>query len=436
MLYILLYIKVILLWLGGLKMSKLIVHRVFFDTNMFLLSSISKGIIYSDKLQKMLLVDKPFLRDTSLFLQKIKNGEKIKYANNNALICTLLDKGIIFKKKTDFLTRCDDVKTQMLDKSNMNNYTTVYLHLTQRCNLNCSYCYNKENLNAKKELSKEQWFEIALMLHKINVKKIILTGGEVFLRTDIEDIVNYFYKQEYNIEILTNGTLLDKHYDILQYVNKIIISLDGISDNDNKLRINSDKYNILKNLEMIPTAYKEKVFIRSVLTTNNENSINNTKKYIEEQLGLKFIINDLVPCSKKDFLLLSNKYLDFQSKSINKIEFSFCSACSNTLAIDSNGDLYPCQSLVKKDLLITNVFNENWIEKLTKSKICKKFLSVRTHYPRQCRKCCFKFICGGGCRAIAKNLYGKIKACNADMCDRYKHIISSNLLKLVEKYEQ
>lgn len=60
-------------------MSKLIVHRVFFDTNMFLLSSISKGIIYSDKLQKMLLVDKPFLRDTSLFLQKIKNGEKIKY---------------------------------------------------------------------------------------------------------------------------------------------------------------------------------------------------------------------------------------------------------------------------------------------------------------------------------------------------------------------
>ena len=39
-------------------------------------------------------------------------------------------------------------------------------------------------------------------------------------------------------------------------------------------------------------------------------------------------------------------------------------------------------------------------------------------------------------RAIAKNLYGKIKACNADMCDRYKHIISSNLLKLVEKYEQ
>ena len=151
---------------------------------------------------------------------------------------------------------------------------------------------------------------------------------------------------------------------------------------------------------------------------------------------VKFIINDLVPCSKKDFLLLSNKYLDFQSKSINKIEFSFCSACSNTLAIDSNGDLYPCQSLVKKDLLITNVFNENWIEKLTKSKICKKFLSVRTHYPRQCRKCCFKFICGGGCRAIAKNLYGKIKACNADMCDRYKHIISSNLLKLVEKYEQ
>lgn len=324
----------------------------------------------------------------------------------------------------------------MLDKSNMNNYTTVYLHLTQRCNLKCSYCYNKENLNAKKELSKEQWYEIALMLHKINVKKIILTGGEVFLRTDIEDIVNYFYKQEYNIEILTNGTLLDKHYDILQYVNKIIISLDGINDNDNKLRINSDKYNILKNLEMIPTAYKEKVFIRSVLTTNNENSINNTKKYIEEQLGLNFIINDLVPCSKKDFLLLSNKYLDFQSKSINKIEFSFCSACSNTLAIDSNGDLYPCQSLVKKDLLITNVFNENWIEKLTKSKICKKFLSVRTHYPRQCRKCCFKFICGGGCRAIAKNLYGKIKACNADMCDRYKHIISSNLLKLVEKYEQ
>ncbi|HHU6750022.1 TPA: radical SAM protein [Staphylococcus pseudintermedius] len=54
---------------------------------------------------------------------------------------------------------------------------TVYFHVTQRCNLKCSYCYNKDNLNKDDMLKTDTVKSIIDKLVKINVKHINFTGG-------------------------------------------------------------------------------------------------------------------------------------------------------------------------------------------------------------------------------------------------------------------
>lgn len=60
----------------------------------------------------------------------------------------------------------------------------AYLHLTQRCNLNCLYCYNKNNLGKNEEISTEQWKMIISELKNRGFDYIVFTGGEVTLRND------------------------------------------------------------------------------------------------------------------------------------------------------------------------------------------------------------------------------------------------------------
>lgn len=56
------------------------------------------------------------------------------------------------------------------------NINTVYFHVTQRCNLNCTYCYNKKNLNLSKELDTKNIIKILNKLKKINVEVVNFTG--------------------------------------------------------------------------------------------------------------------------------------------------------------------------------------------------------------------------------------------------------------------
>lgn len=62
------------------------------------------------------------------------------------------------------------------------------MRVTEYCNLKCSYCYmNSINNNYNFE-SLTTILEVINSLNEINIDKLIITGGEPFLRPDIFDI--------------------------------------------------------------------------------------------------------------------------------------------------------------------------------------------------------------------------------------------------------
>ena len=95
----------------------------------------------------------------------------------------------------------------------------IQLHLTENCNLSCRHCYqegrktNEMSLSEIKDAINEisdtinEWsetYDIAF-LRSFNV-----TGGEPLLFKDLFEILNEIRKKDFEIYLLTNGTLIDK----------------------------------------------------------------------------------------------------------------------------------------------------------------------------------------------------------------------------------
>ncbi len=109
----------------------------------------------------------------------------------------------------------------------------LQIQTTNRCNLNCDYCFVNSN-TYNKELSIE---EIKEAINIIKPTRVIhLTGGEPFLRyDDIVELAHYAWTKVPVIVINTNGTI--HNTDLTKIIPpegcqcNLLVSLDGFKDN-------------------------------------------------------------------------------------------------------------------------------------------------------------------------------------------------------------
>ena len=98
----------------------------------------------------------------------------------------------------------------------------IYLNLSDRCNLRCQHCWlSPETIPCFPETSAKYGSEkgslsVSIMREVIGQAKplglhtVKLTGGEPFLRSDVIDFVSLFHGEGLNVDIETNGTLVDR----------------------------------------------------------------------------------------------------------------------------------------------------------------------------------------------------------------------------------
>ena len=108
----------------------------------------------------------------------------------------------------------------------------------------------------------------------------------------------------------------------------------------------------------------------------------------------------------------------FASSDFNQMLEGYCFSrncglgCSE-LAINYDGNVYPCASLMKDDFLLGN------IKEMSFSNLYAKSYSIYSECTvdnmNQCKECDERYICGGGCRALAyaysKNILGENPHC-------------------------
>lgn len=101
----------------------------------------------------------------------------------------------------------------------------AHLELTYRCNLSCLHCYVSQK-RAKNEMSFPEIENILDQLAQANCLFLCFTGGEIFCRRDLMNILRAARERGFAMRLLTNGTLLTPNLaDGLAAVNPLSVEM-------------------------------------------------------------------------------------------------------------------------------------------------------------------------------------------------------------------
>ena len=312
------------------------------------------------------------------------------------------------------LLKCENIHDT--DSSEPVFPSSYYLHLTYKCNLGCTYCYNKTiRKHNQHSLTLNEWM---IIIDKISpyVETITLTGGEFFLYSDLLQLLKYIKQRCPNalISAISNGMhdFENSHLsEAFKYISSISFSCDSISREGERKGFNPEQYR--KNLLWIKDAYPHiNVSVASTITKSNFSDINEIMSFCEEhKFNLsRTVMNpenateiSLMP-SIEDQTKLSDINIPANTITQLKSPVFRCGAGKSVCSIDPSGNIYPCQSLHYDEFLMGNLIKDS-IEDL-KYFGKKGFILKTVNEFAMCSKCKVKYICGGGCPATAYRLYG------------------------------
>jgi AdoMet-dependent heme synthase len=84
---------------------------------------------------------------------------------------------------------------------------SVHLDLTYRCNERCIHCYLDHEDHG--EMSTEEIKNVLEQLAEAGTLFLTLSGGEIFLRADLFDLIGYARKLHFDVSLKTNALLID-----------------------------------------------------------------------------------------------------------------------------------------------------------------------------------------------------------------------------------
>ncbi len=238
-------------------------------------------------------------------------------------------------------------------------FNKVYIEITNRCNLQCSFCSpTKREL---KELSLTQFEEILQKLIPYTKILYLHVKGEPLAHTQFEQFLKLCENYPFSIHITTNATLLKKYVHSIQksrVVKKLHISIHCEHTNSNYYK------DVFESVELL----SNKVVVYRLWTLQN-NCFDKTSLFILDEIKKHYSIDDVgmdAIMKMQNTRIKENVYLDKSSQFIwpaltSEIvsETHFCFALKTHIAILSNGDIVPC--CLDGDGIITlgNIFNDD-----------------------------------------------------------------------------
>ncbi len=298
--------------------------------------------------------------------------------------------------------------------------------LTNNCNLRCIHCCLDAG-SGYEDIDTEEMKYIAREIAHVNPSEIVVSGGEPLMRLDFEDIIielrkNYSGK----IALLTNGTLIneEKANFICENFHNVSISLDGYDEMScSAIRGKNVFSRTIKGINLLKNAGVTRISASMVETKITEGKRNEFKKLCES-LGVRPIIRilsltgraktieeSIIPDSIKrantkndDDLLLSIK------EKKKHMDFFRCGAAVRQFQIGFDGNIYPCQAMMKQEYIIGNIKKISDLntylrgEKYKESAGYTQFEKILPYNRSKCRECNIVLFCQNGCLALKDDL--------------------------------
>ncbi|MEW6171353.1 MAG: peptide-modifying radical SAM enzyme CbpB [Candidatus Omnitrophota bacterium] len=346
--------------------------------------------------------------------------------------------------------------------------SAVYFNPTDRCNLNCAYCYIPERLRKNGKHMSFQRLSRALEILKIYFKstlpkgqkaQIIFHGAEPLLnKKAILQAIDKFV-DDFHFGIQTNGTLLDNKtidYFMSRQIS-IGLSLDGhIAEVADRVRRTWGGRGSFQNVAGVITylrGYKNYSVICTV-TKTNMSSLPRIIEFMHRMDVPVCMLNPVrctLPASRRykpaDHLLVKHylKALDYTYELYRKTgrkiivanfanilmgiiapsarrlmcDISPCGGGRCFFAISSRGDLFPCSEFIGlKKFKGGNIFKNN-IKKVLETKQFKLVTERKIENIESCFRCAIRHFCGAPCPAEVHEMYKSMEQPGA-FCELYE----------------
>ncbi|MCV6637078.1 radical SAM protein [Candidatus Albibeggiatoa sp. nov. NOAA] len=334
---------------------------------------------------------------------------------------------------------------------------TVWLHVTNVCNLDCSYCYvNKTTEQMDEIIGKNAINQIIQTAQQKSFKtiKIKFAGGEPLLNFKlIQTLHNYAQKQLENTNIklqsviLTNGTLISEKISswIKQNNIKLMLSIDGLFDAHDKQRpAKNGKSNfaqIIHNLDncLLPLDIKPDISI--TVTQKNAANLAETVIWVLERklpFSLNFYRQNLQTKSHQELKLEEDIIIQGMLAAYKAIEQNLpdyplsnglldrlqpfahtqtCGVDESYLVIDHHGRHRQCHTQLEQ-----TTFGNIPIQ------TTPKIQNLPVDEKQGCKDCEYRYFCTGGCPIETYNATGRWDV-KSPHCNIYKTLFPE-LLRL------
>lgn len=302
---------------------------------------------------------------------------------------------------------------------NVSNYdpalmpTDVSVITTYRCQMRCTMCDIWENPSDRKTEITPKDLEILPKLKFVNV-----TGGEPFIRRDLEDIVEVCYSKADRVVISTSGWHVDRIAQMAERFPNIgvRVSIEGLAQHNDRLRGRPGGFDrglrtVLQLKEMGLTD------VGFGCTVSNQNSEDMLWLYeLSKNLGMEFATasfhnsyyfhkEDNEVTNKEEVIadfheLIERLMKENSPKSWFRAFFNLglinyirggkrmlpCEAGSANFFIEPNGDVYPCNGLEERywKASMGNIHNYDNFEELWFSDDATKVRNLVSTCPKNC----------------------------------------------------
>lgn len=321
----------------------------------------------------------------------------------------------------------------------------LYLHMTSRCNLRCPYCYNQEHrlkIWRTPMSTEDQLFRVVDEAAELGFFEIKLTGGEALLHPATLAVGRHAKSCDLRVNLLTNGTLVTEKNaaEIVGAVHSVSLSLDSpIPEEHEVVRGKNTHGKVLRAIRLLKEAGLEFLHLNAVVTPVNKDSVEAFLAYAWDELQAQKVTlaassiavedsDDRFDAARymltaKEVGAVLEKRQEFDRRrwgrsqvTARSLRRTQCGAANGVVSVDSNGDLYPCQTMHTPELCCGNVFETSLREVLETSGILRRVKHLTSDHLEDCRTCAMRYICAGGCRMEAYSRVKRLDGRPRDLC--------------------
>lgn len=341
---------------------------------------------------------------------------------------------------------------------------SIWLHVTNSCNLNCPYCYiadkgRGQNMPVSVMQSFLDKLEATVEKHGLKRIAIRLAGGEPTLnsrvvRLLVEEVQSRFVSRGIDVAfaLLTNGTLITEDWVsfLSRYKVGLSISLDGTREWHNSLRFFGNGKGsfdqIMHSLDLCKR-FKLKPSILSTITEANIENLQTFGRFLIDS-GLSFRLGvyrdnaggysgyrafiaklmveldtfytyyaEAIRSGRAMFRhQLSDLHLD------RRIHLRTCNVGHSGVAVGHAGEVFLCQAGMNRDRIGHLSEGRTFLEMTWQQRLAPELSSATVFDYPGCRGCQWAQVCGGGCPLVNSSANGSATT-SSPYCDLFKAMI-------------